>query len=1165
VKFSALDVHGSVIPILFAATSRIPRFATMTAVAALMILQHPVYAGPTGGTVVAGSAGIQQSGNTTNINQSSAKAIINWQGFSISSQETVNFNQPGSSSVTLNRVIGNETSVINGALNANGQVFIVNSAGVLFGKGAQVNVGGLVASTLDISNENFMAGKYSFSGSSTASVVNRGNIHAAPGGYVSLLGKTVANDGVITANLGTVALASGSQITLNFGGNSLVDVTIDKGVLNALVSNKRAIIANGGQVIMTAKAADEVLSAQVNNSGIIQARTMAALTGGSGAQVTKKGSIKLLADGGTVNVSGKLDASAPKGGDGGFIETSGNKVKVADATIVTTKAANGKTGTWLIDPDGFTIAATGGDITGAQLSSELASNNITITSTSGSGSDGNVNVNDAVSWSAHTLTLEATNNTVVNAVMSATGTASFVGTYGTGANPDGSPKGLYMGLNANGTFAGRLDFNSTGSLSLGGNTYTVFNTLSALVSAANTTPGGFYALGSNLDPTTDTGSTYTFSGPAITNLTGALNGLGHTITGLNINDTAGNGGDALVGTLGSNANAASSISNIGLVNATVSDVVWAAANIGSLVATNWGAIGNSYASNVSITAINRNDSFGVGGLVGLSNSTGIITGSYATGIVAAPSTTFNAVNFGGLVGNNAGTIRNSHAGVAHAAGTPSILMVNIPSTVDFGLAKGTAGGLVGINSGTIDLSYADGGVSLTNGNGAGGLVGSNSGTIINSHATGDVTVTENIASSTTGWNDVGGLAGSNTGSISNSYATGNVLLLGNQRIDNIGGLVGNNGGSISNSSASGSSVAGALGSNIGGLVGFNDGSISNSSASAAVTGFDDVGGLAGTNSGGTITGSHASGSVKSTDPNGSIGGLVGQNLSPTIQATGVTIVGTISNSSASGTVTGAAGANIGGLVGYNNFGSIANSTASGNVFVTGTVANANGAAGGLVGSNFGGTITGSSASGDVSGVGVLGALAGYNTGTIDGSTATGELNGQTGTLVGSNTFTSPFTHITTKGTVTNSTYHDAKAEAAAAARAAAEAAAEAAAARQAAIQQASSAANVIGTTDTQVSALTPPTPGLSAAGTKAVAGTSSGSVADSIKTIEDAIRVEERREHRGVAVAARTRSNSNANKGGNFGASIRTIDVNGHRFNLENGAPKENTPGQPHP
>src|SRR5262245_25444642 len=250
-------------------------FATMTAIAAVLALPRVAPAEPTGGSVVAGSAGISQAGSVTNINQSSNKAIINWQSFSIGAKETVNFNQPGSSSVTLNRVIGNETSVISGALNANGQVFLVNSAGVLFSKGAQVNVGGLVASTLDISNSDFMAGNYTFSGNSSASVVNQGRIHAHGGGYVALLGKTVANDGVISARLGTVAMAAGEKITLNFGGNSLLDVTIDKGTLNALVENKRAIRADGGQVIMTAKAADAILSAQVNNSGIVQARTIA--------------------------------------------------------------------------------------------------------------------------------------------------------------------------------------------------------------------------------------------------------------------------------------------------------------------------------------------------------------------------------------------------------------------------------------------------------------------------------------------------------------------------------------------------------------------------------------------------------------------------------------------------------------------------------------------------------------------------------------------------------------------------------------------------------------------------------------------------------------------------------------------------------------------------
>jgi filamentous hemagglutinin family protein len=278
-------------------------FVTTTAVVASMALSPFASAGPVGGTVVDGSAGISQSGAVTTINQSSNRAIINWQGFSIGKSETVTFNQPSSSSATLNRVTGTEASVIAGSLNANGQVFLVNPNGVLFSKGSQVNVGGLVASTLDIANADFMAGKYVFEGTSSASVVNQGRLRAHDGGYISLLGHSVVNDGVISARLGTVTMASGDKITLNFGGDSLLDVTVDKGTLNAMVSNKRMIRADGGTVILTAKAADLILSAQVNNSGVIQARTM---------------------------------ASAPKGGKGGLIETSGDHVKIADNAVITT-------------------------------------------------------------------------------------------------------------------------------------------------------------------------------------------------------------------------------------------------------------------------------------------------------------------------------------------------------------------------------------------------------------------------------------------------------------------------------------------------------------------------------------------------------------------------------------------------------------------------------------------------------------------------------------------------------------------------------------------------------------------------------------------------------------------------------------------------------------
>src|SRR6516165_161604 len=632
--------------------------ATMTAIAALMALPRAAFAGPTGGAVVEGSAGISQVGTTTNINQSSNKAIINWQGFSIAPQETVNFNQPSSAAATLNRVIGNEKSIISGALNANGQVFIVNSAGILFNKSAEVNVGGLVASTLDVSNQDFMAGNYRFSGTSAASVVNQGKIHAGQGGYVALLGKTVSNDGVISATLGTVAMASGNKITLNFDGNSLIDVTIDEGTLNALVENKRAIKADGGRVIMTAKAADSVLSAQVNNSGIVQARTMAALKGGSGAQASVHvGSIKILASGGTAQVSGKLDASAPKGGKGGTIETSGNKVNIADSVVITTKASGGENGTWLIDPDGFTIAANG-DMTGATLTSQLANGNVTIQSKSGSGTDGNININDAVSWAANTLTLNATNNIYVNAVMTATGTANLVANYGTGTNADHTAMGLYTlqsaGLQtssqfnkANG-FAGQINFSGSGKVTLNGSNYTVINTLADLTAAANNLSGN-YVLGSNL--------TYSVAWPtpigSVTQpFTGSFNGFGHQIkmTAAAATQTGGTGLFGVIGngatvsnlavsaTLGPNPNNKGKGQSASTVNTD---------SIGILADVNHGNIFNSSAVGsvaVESTAVPDATVDNVGGLVG--DNSGLIVGSYTSASVPA------ILYAGGLVGTN---------------------------------------------------------------------------------------------------------------------------------------------------------------------------------------------------------------------------------------------------------------------------------------------------------------------------------------------------------------------------------------------------------------------------------------------------------------------------------------------------------------------------------
>jgi filamentous hemagglutinin family protein len=339
---------------------------------------------PTGGNIVAGSGSIATSGSTMTITQNTAKLAADWQSFNIGQGNTVNFVQPSASAVALNRVLGSDVSVIQGALNANGQVFLLNPNGVLFTPTAQVNVGGIVASTLSLSTSDFLAGNYNFAGSSSNAVVNQGNITAVgdggKGGTIALIAAKITNDGNLTANGGNVLLGAGSEVMLDLGGP--VKLQVKQGAIDALVSNGGAIQADGGMVYLTAQAVNELTSATINNTGVIRAQTLA--TG-------EKGEILLLADMkvGTVNVGGTLDASAPNGGDGGFVETSGAVFNVGDTAVVTTRAVNGATGTWLIDPDVLEIVASGGgsipgvgvgtsQISTSTLNTALGSNNVNL-------------------------------------------------------------------------------------------------------------------------------------------------------------------------------------------------------------------------------------------------------------------------------------------------------------------------------------------------------------------------------------------------------------------------------------------------------------------------------------------------------------------------------------------------------------------------------------------------------------------------------------------------------------------------------------------------------------------------------------------------------------------------------------------------------------------
>jgi filamentous hemagglutinin family protein len=246
---------------------------------------------PTNPQTQGGSATYTTNANTLTVNQSSQNLITNWNTFNIGSSAAVNFFQPNASAIALNRVTGDTNpSQIMGTLTANGIVFLVNPNGVIFGKNSTVNAAGFLATTHDIKNSDFMAGKYNFTipGNPTASIVNFGNITAASGGFAALVAPGVRNDGVITAQLGTVGLASSGQgFTLDMYGDKLITLAVNDSVasqvmdvstglpLTSLVGNNGTLSANGGKVQITAAAAKYVVDSVINNKGVIEANAVA--------------------------------------------------------------------------------------------------------------------------------------------------------------------------------------------------------------------------------------------------------------------------------------------------------------------------------------------------------------------------------------------------------------------------------------------------------------------------------------------------------------------------------------------------------------------------------------------------------------------------------------------------------------------------------------------------------------------------------------------------------------------------------------------------------------------------------------------------------------------------------------------------------------------------
>lgn len=348
---------------------------------ALSLGASSVDAMPEGGVVRSGSGSVTQNGKEMTIRQDSGRLAMDWTGFSVGKDETVRFQQPGRDALALNRVTGNQQSVIDGSLLSNGHVLLVNPNGVVIGKNASIDVGGLVASTAQV-KDNFMkefgnsTGAFSLGGVSDGKIINEGTIKAE-GGLVALHAAKVENSGTISNTGGSAVLAAADTLTLTPDADGKLNFTVDGKTAEASALNKGAITADGGTIVMTAESASDVMSTVVNNSGTLQARTL---------RKNEKGQILLEGgDKGQVEVSGTLDASGTEEGqsagnikvigektivhdgtnllargaiDGGKIETSGDVLNLGDNLNIDASGNRGSHGTWLLDPLEVVISET---------------------------------------------------------------------------------------------------------------------------------------------------------------------------------------------------------------------------------------------------------------------------------------------------------------------------------------------------------------------------------------------------------------------------------------------------------------------------------------------------------------------------------------------------------------------------------------------------------------------------------------------------------------------------------------------------------------------------------------------------------------------------------------------------------------------------------------
>ncbi|NDW44232.1 filamentous hemagglutinin N-terminal domain-containing protein, partial [Ruegeria sp. PrR005] len=832
---------------------------------AAFVWQAPAWAQstlPTGATVVGGSVNIAQPApQSMVINQSSNSAVVNWNSFSIGSESHVDIRQPNAQSSILNRVTGNTRSDIHGRLTANGQVHLVNPNGIFIGPNGTVNAGAFVASTLDITNEDFLAGRYRFQGNgSSATVSNAGRVIIGPDGYAALLGGRVRNSGIVTVPMGRIGFASGERVMLDLSGDQFLQVAIPTAGEEdgeALISNSGLASADGGLIEMRAATAREAVRQAINLSGVAEARSVSVrngtivLGGGSGGSVRVTGRVstrqsesplavassrrpprgpEITVTGRDITLAGaEIDASAQDGGGliriGGDFSGAGDLLRALTVDVDSASSLRadalgagdgGRIAVWSDNETRFDgqLSARGGETGGDGGFIEVSSSRVLsygglADTRAGYGRWGtllldpqDITINPGAGGET---TLEA-NLELGNVTLD---TFDAVAT---------DPGDIFINADLNWLAATILSLRAENSIFLNGAisapsggivldaaTDIVTNAASTIDVASFSLSSGFWSQVGTLPSFSATNFQVVCCGTFLR----ALGGDGSAATPYRITDVYGLQGLATPGLSGSNAVLANDIDASGTAGWT---------NIFT---------GNGFEPIPLLSGTLDGAGFAVSGLFSSQFS---FDGEVFR---LRPAALINTIDSSGVVTDL--TLENADI----AGNMAAVLAVTNNGTVRNSRSSGVvsatldaAGGLIAQNTGTVqdslssvDVSFDTG--SITAPHAVGGFVGRNQGgTIVRSHATGNVVVTNPLNLDTPSGIMAGGFAGENDafGQIADSYARGNVTVT-DTSLSSIagafaGGFAGDNSGSLVRSYSTGMvTTSGAMSFATGGFLG----------------------------------------------------------------------------------------------------------------------------------------------------------------------------------------------------------------------------------------------------------------------------------------------------------------------------------------------------------